>query len=194
MAAKRICSIPDCGKRYYGGGLCNMHWQRVRKHGDPYGGGTTPGEPLRYLNEIVLLYEGDECLSWPFGKITAGYGTIHFDGRLCLVSRVVCERVHGPPPTPEHEAAHSCGKGHEGCVAKRHLSWKTSAENKADQLIHGTRPRGSKHGNAKLSNSDVIKIRSLRGKAKQADIAHWFGVDKSVISRVQSGKRWAWLD
>jgi hypothetical protein len=27
------------------------------------------------------------------------------DGRLQLVSRIVCERVNGPPPTPRHEAA-----------------------------------------------------------------------------------------
>ncbi|MBB3411196.1 hypothetical protein FHT87_005149 [Rhizobium sp. BK316] len=193
MAKSRLCSIPDCGKPHYGRGLCNKHWQRLRKYGDPHISKTTPGDPEKYLYDVVLSYNGDECLIWPFGRVSTGYGLVRIDGKSALVSRFVCEKICGPAPSITHEAAHSCGKGHLGCATKRHLSWKTPTENKADQLIHGTRARGTKHGNAKLTEAAVETIRSLCGKAKQAEIAQRFGVDQSVISRVQSGKRWAWL-
>lgn len=29
------CSIADCEGKHYGQGLCNLHWQRKRKWGDP---------------------------------------------------------------------------------------------------------------------------------------------------------------
>lgn len=32
---QRICSIPDCGKRHFGGGLCNAHYQAKRRAADP---------------------------------------------------------------------------------------------------------------------------------------------------------------
>ncbi|SCB30219.1 hypothetical protein GA0061101_10677 [Rhizobium lusitanum] len=194
MANLRVCSIHGCGNRYYGRKLCNKHWQRLRKHGDPLVSGTTPRNPIRYIHEIVLSYDGDECLLWPFGRMSNGYGLVRVDGNSCLASRVVCEHVHGAPPTPTHEAAHSCGKGHLGCVTKRHLSWKTSTENKADMLIHGTRLRGSAHGGSKITEKIALEIRSLRGKVPQANLVARFGISQTTISRIQNGERWAWLE
>lgn len=135
--SERQCSIDDCSKPIVNiRGWCSAHYQRWRAHGDPLKGRTADGEPKRYLHEVVLAYEGDECMPWPYGRYASGYGRI----RGSIVSRLVCEAVNGPPPTPKHEAAHSCGKGHEGCVTKGHLSWKTHAENMADTIAHGTMP------------------------------------------------------
>ena len=96
------------------------------------------GEPMRYFREVVLAYDGNECQTWPYARSDRGYGQVYQDGRVEYVHRMVCEERHGPPPTPKHDAAHSCGKGHEGCVTKRHLSWKTHKENMADAIEHGT--------------------------------------------------------
>lgn len=32
---KRSCDVPNCDSPYYGKGLCNKHYNRWRKHGDP---------------------------------------------------------------------------------------------------------------------------------------------------------------
>lgn len=85
-----------------------------------------------------MAYEGDDCLTWPFLKSPRGYARMHVNGRDKRVSRLVCEEAYGTPPTPDHHAAHSCGKGHLACVTKRHLRWATPVENAADKIIHGT--------------------------------------------------------
>ena len=101
-------------------------------------GGTQNGEPYRYYSEEVLAYTGDECLLWPYGRVSKGYALMTAGGMDRYVHRFVCAAENGPAPTPQHQAAHSCGNGHLGCVSRKHLSWKTQAENEADKIAHGT--------------------------------------------------------
>lgn len=189
---KRDCSIPDCGKPVHGRGWCEAHWVRWRRHGDPLGGGTPQGEPAKFYREIVLTCErgpADECLIWPYARLSGGYAELGQTN----VSRLVCEERHGPAPTPVHQAAHSCGNGHLACVTKGHLDWKTPLQNKADELIHGTRQRGERINTAKLTEPEVREILSLRGRASQEVIAEWFGVGRTAIGKIHRKESWAWL-
>jgi len=34
-AVMRLCEIPDCGRKHFGNGLCNVHWQRARSSAEP---------------------------------------------------------------------------------------------------------------------------------------------------------------
>ncbi|MBB3521072.1 hypothetical protein [Rhizobium sp. BK456] len=190
---ERICSISDCGKRRHGSRYCRAHYDRLRKYGDPLGGGTFQGEPLRFIHEVALHHVGDDCLTWPFGRNTSGYGQVWNGGKPFVVSRYVCELVHGAPPTPEHEAAHSCGKGSQGCISPGHLSWKTPADNNADRLLHGTHNRGERSGVAKLTEVDVLEIIALKGKETQTKLAKRFGVAIGTIANIHVGRNWAWL-
>lgn len=194
MADTRLCSIDGCSKPAFGRGWCSAHYSRWRSHGDPLAGRTSPGAPMRHFNEVVLAYEGDECLIWPFAKSRRGHAALRVDGVLMSVARLVCERVHGPSPSPDLEAAHECGNGHLGCVAKKHLSWKTRAENEADKLRHGTRVRGTMHKLAKLTEDDVRQIRRLAGTTTHRELAEKFGVSESRIGFVTRRIDWAWLD
>lgn len=144
-----ICSIADCGKPIVNvRGWCKAHYQRWYRHGDPLKRNRLAnGEAETYLRDVVMAYGGNDCIFWPLSK---GRAMMTRDGRHTTVARIVCEEYRGPPPTPDYEAAHSCGKGHEGCVAKGHLSWKTPVENAADKHLHGTMARGESHGRTKL--------------------------------------------
>lgn len=133
------CSIENCARPALTRGMCRSHYVRWSKHGDPLGGRHYPAisDELVWL-ERSLTEVLDECIEWPF-RCSGGYG--HVSRRVPgapSASRVVCYMVYGAPPTRKHQAAHSCGKGHKGCVNWRHLSWKTPRENEADKLLHGT--------------------------------------------------------
>jgi hypothetical protein len=143
-----------------------------------------------YLENVVMNYDGDACLTWPFSKSSDGYARFYAKTGSQLVTRIICEKEHGPPPTPKHQAAHSCGKGHLGCVAKGHLSWKTRKENFADKLLHGTDNRGEKHPLVKLSEADVRHIRTLKGTMYQREIANKFGVALTTVSGILMGRSW----
>lgn len=150
---------------------------------------TSPGLPKAFLHSVPI--EGNGCLIWPYARNSAGYGHIRLDGRNVLVSRICCEMRNGPPPTPRHHAAHSCGLGHEGCIAPWHLSWKTAAGNCEDMAVHGTRRCGSAVAHlAKLNAEQVTEIRRLKGSLKQSEIGAIFGVTQAAISCVQRRKSW----
>jgi len=188
-----ICLIVDCGKQSHKKSLCGGHFWRFKKYGDPMAGGTALGSTLRFINEVAIPYRGDGCLTWPFSDNGVGYGTVQQDGKMQLVTRVICESVHGPAPSPEHEAAHSCGKGHEGCCAPDHLHWATHSENELEKIDHGTHRKGERHPLVKLTEDQVRQIRQLKGTMFQREIAELFGVGRIQISRIHSGERWGHL-
>lgn len=194
MAESRLCSIPDCGKRRYAHGWCENHYKLWKRHGDPLKRlRPANGEAVAYLRNVVLAYEGDDCLIWPFARDQNGYGQFKHNGQMRSAHRVVCEEAHGQPPTPKHEAAHSCGKGASGCVTKGHLSWKTRAGNQADRLTHGTSNRGERSGKARLTEAEVLEIYSLKGVVSQGKLGRRFGVSPDTICSIHIGRTWSWL-
>lgn len=142
----------------------------------------------RYFYNVVLTYEGDECLHWPFMKTEQGYGQIKFDKRTYLTHRLVCQNAHGPSTPERNHAAHSCGK--RDCVNYRHLSWKTPQENSDDRIIHGTTNRGERNGKAILTAEDVREIRRCQRKVFQRVLAQRYGVAPGTIACIMARRIW----
>lgn len=191
---QRLCSIPGCGNPHDAQGWCRVHYGRWRMHGDPLASVrilSSAGEGVAFLENTAFIYEGDECLLWPFGRDGNGRAQLHYEGRMRKAHRVVCERTHGAPPTPKHHAAHLCGNGHLGCVAKRHLAWKTPAENVADKLVHGTHNRGERHNQAKLTTEQVKDIRE--GNETLSETASKYGISIGHVSSIRRRRTWRWL-
>lgn len=189
----RLCTIDGCSNPKLARGYCGKHYYRWRVHGTTDAGWTEYGEPLAWL-EAHVDYAGEECLTWPFAT-QKGYGVFRRDGENVGAHREMCERRNGPPPSPEHEAAHTCGKGHEGCIHPGHLVWKTRPENFADKVEHGTDNRGEKNWNAKLTSSGVVLIRQeLARGVSCADLGDRFGVTDGCIRRIGKRETWSWLE
>lgn len=183
----RKCSVEGCDKRYLAKGLCSKHYQRLAKRGDLEVSTAPDGVPKAWLLEHKN-YQGDECLTWPFGKGGGGRGMISGEKRPMFASRAMCIAAHGPPPFEKAEAAHSCGKGHEACVNPNHLRWATSLENKLDKIIHGTSNRGERHPLAKLT---VEQVRAIRADARpNAVIAADYPVSRRTIADIKRRAAW----
>jgi hypothetical protein len=149
------------------------------------------GAPQAFL--AAIPQSGNGCLTWPYGKSGSGYACINGNTTI-LVSRLICERAHGPAPTPAHQAAHSCGMGANACVAPWHLSWKTPVENGRDQYFHGTRIMGVRHPMAKLTEAAVFRIRRLvaQGMTVRA-VAAEEGTSFANVSRIARRETWGHL-
>ena len=195
----KACAFDGCannahrdaeGKR----GWCSTHYQRWRRYGDPSSKPGVPRPAIDWLEQHVGFY-GDDCLQWPFAVGDDGYGRVHIPGTgvLTTASRLMCRMAHGEPLNPTMEAAHTCGKGHNGCVNPKHLYWASSTTNHADKVEHGTTNRGERQWMSKLTETDVHEIRRLLGSMTQKAIADLYGVDQSTISNIKRVKDWGWL-
>jgi len=117
------------------------------------------------------------------------------------VNRVVCEAFHGPAPSALHHAAHSDGNRQNNCAGN--LRWADPTENEADKRLHGTaaigskhwsklkperRSRGEGHGLARLTDEQVLSIRS--DSRTQRQIAQDHGVSQRAVWNIKNGTTW----
>jgi hypothetical protein len=133
-----------------------------------------------------VSHQSNECLWWPMGRDTRGYGQAAYMGKLYRAHRLMCEFVHGPAPTPEHHAAHNCGNGHQGCVNPRHLSWKTASENQMDRKAHGT-AKTSRGSASRRTAEETEAIRRAIGTDTVTALAARFKVSRRTIERIRGG-------
>jgi hypothetical protein len=146
------------------------------------------GKVRDYFENVVMTYNGDECLLWPYGK-GRGYGLIRDNGHLRVAANLLCERVHGLPP-PNYETRHLCNNGKHGCVTKKHVVWSDHITNMADQVAFGTRNRGQRNGRWQLITED--DVRAIRESSdKQRVIAKKFGIAQQHVSDIKCRKKWA---
>ncbi len=141
-----------------------------------------------YIADLLSSEATQECVTWPFSRDRKGYGKIWWEGRCVGAHTIVCAQKHGPRPSEEHHAAHTCNQGHSGCVNPEHLLWKHRRLNLSlDKLSAGTTRPGEKHPSAKLSDADVNHI--LTCGERGIDLAAKFNVAQSTISMIRRGGR-----
>ena len=106
------------------------------------------------------------------------------------VHRLVAIAFLGDYTEDELEVAHNDGNKLNNKL--ENLRWTTSKDNSADQLRHGTRNQGEKHGCARLTAKDVTMMRGLRGLGATLQyIADLYGISNSHCHRIVSGQAWS---
>lgn len=129
----------------------------------------------------------DGCIEF-FGAPVDGYGRVKVGGRngkMVLASRVVWEHERGPIPKGIC-VCHHCDK--PSCVNIDHLFLGTHQDNMTDMTKKGRAfiSFGEKSGNHKLTSDQVHSIRL--DTRMQTTIAKEYGVSKSLICEIKSGK------
>lgn len=136
---------------------------------------------MNWIKDHLDYPHKDYCLIWPFAGCNHGYPAFVREGKKHYVTRFICQQKNGPPPSPDHHAAHSCNRGHEGCVNHHHLSWKTRSEN----LLHSTAEL-----KRRLRPEQVQEIRDLKGLESRQVTASRFGVRECTVKDIQAGRTW----
>jgi hypothetical protein len=179
-----LCHIDGCDNTAVARRLCNAHYKRWKRHGYPLAGELASRDKTISFVKVAILYQGDACLLFPFGKRNGGYGIVAADGRRRGAHQIVCEAVHGPKPSPRHEVAHSCRQ--PACCNPAHLRWDTRTGNNRDCV-------GEARKFAKLTVEKVRFIRSAPGGHNTRALAEEFGVSEETIGKIRRRQKWAWL-
>ena len=187
----QACSVSGCLRKYYARGLCNMHIQRLRKHGTTHGGPTTHASPAirfwRYVNKI----SPEECWLWTGKTEKTGYGRFQAGGR-------------GSPQGGAHRYSHFLATGenppvvmhacdNRPCVNPAHLISGTYRANMEDMVAKGRSahrgPTWDRHHSTKLNPDKVREIR-LRQADSAGSVGREYGVNHGVIISIWRGRTW----
>ena len=139
----------------------------------------------------VDIRDDNECWEWRAGKHTRGYGQFSYRGDNVASHRFAYMLVNGEIPDGL-VVRHSCDN--PACCNPVHLSVGTQADNVADRHSKGRSARGSRDGEAKLTEDDVLEIiRLLDGGSTQTSLAARYGVVVGTINHISTGRKWGWL-
>lgn len=128
------------------------------------------------------------CWEWNGNKNKDGYGLFWVNtlNRPChLAHRIAWKLWKGEPTGCVLHAPSICHN--RLCVNPDHLRIGTHKDNAKDKVIDGTDNRGSKHPQSKLTEEQVISIKTSTKRG--FELALEFNISQSAISMIRSGKR-----
>jgi len=141
------------------------------------------------------------CWEWQGCCNSTGYGTVAWDGALFTTHRIAAwlvGLVDSPSApansrTPTH-VLHKCDN--RKCCNPNHFFLGTFTDNMKDAYAKSRKhqPQGSAHANAKLSDTQVRRIRQRYAKGElQVPLAKEYGVSQRVISLIIRRESYKWI-
>ena len=145
----------------------------------------------RFWSHVRAIPSGD-CWIWTGSVDGRGYGRLSSrrgrGGSPEKAHRISWEIHFGNIPTGT-EVCHKCDN--PSCVNPAHLFVGTHYDNMRDAAAKHRMAHGSRHCCAKLTEDDVIVIRSLLdGGFSQYAVAKLFGVGRSAVGKIKTGHNW----
>lgn len=127
----------------------------------------------------------DDCWVWTGLLSTKGYGMFSIKGVYLIASRFSWSLHHGPILDDLH-VLHKCDT--PACVRPDHLFLGTHQDNMEDKVKKSRHYFGERHKAHKLTEFAVREIRD--SKMSHSDLAKFWCVNQSVISRIRARKSW----
>ena len=147
-----ICKINGCENELKVRGLCNRHYLRLIRHGDP-------NIKKRDWN-VKLVYEISDsgCFEVTSHKPGGpGYPQVSYNKTTSPAHRKVYEEMFGPIPKGLL-VRHKCDN--RLCINPEHLELGTFADNMNDMYERGRQARGERSGAHKLKEKEVKEIKA----------------------------------
>lgn len=144
------------------------------------------------LEYLSIPEPNSGCLLWLGNIVTFGHGILRTPQGDALAHRLSWEFAFGPIPDGLC-CLHKCDV--PACINPAHLFLGTKADNNADRHRKGRYDpagwQGERHGMAEISEATALEI--LNAKGNHADIARRFGMDRSHVWRIRTGRSWKHL-
>lgn len=131
------------------------------------------------------------CWVWTASRKPNGYAQFYSRGRMHRAHRLAWTLMGRELPAKGLELAHRCHN--RICVNPEHIYVATHLENIQDGVRAARHAHGERMSTAKLTEANVLEIRSLRGKELSKSIAARFGVQASHISNIWTRRLWKHL-
>lgn len=134
------------------------------------------------------VHKSGECLVWTGKTDPDGYGILLKRGKYLKAHRVSWERSNGKI-RGKLSVLHRCDN--PSCVDPRHLFLGTRADNVADCLAKGRIARGERHSQAKLTNRQVLRMRTMyKNGSTRRSLSRIFRISQTNTCIIVSGKGW----
>lgn len=165
------------------------------------GRGLIKGQPLHYIRghqsrvdfverfwSYVNVSSPSSCWEWT-GHKSHGYGMLAVNRKKYAAHRVSYEMANGLI-LDNLQVCHHCDN--PSCVNPDHLFLGTNSDNVADCISKGRQTRGSSHPVAKLTEQQVLDIRTkyASGLFLQREIAAEYGITQDNVSYIIHRKTW----
>lgn len=153
------CSIDGCARPKRCRGLCNAHYLRWRRHGDPLAGGPPMNEyesPAHRLRALTRRDESTGCLIWHGPTTNMGYGSISRNGESVGTHRFAWELAHGPI-AEGLRVDHLCHN--RACCELSHLRLATNAQNMANRLGASSNSKTGVRNVFPKGDKFIVKVR-----------------------------------
>jgi HNH endonuclease len=140
----------------------------------------------RLLSKAVKDIETG-CIIWIGHCSHLGYGAFRIGSKVWKAHRASWELLRGPIPDGL-DVLHKCDV--RSCINPDHLFIGTHQDNMRDMVSKKRFPyrHGEKHINAAFTGSQVSYIRARYSPGRGAELAREFGVSRSTIHGVVTGK------
>ena len=178
------CKVEDCDKQRKSLGYCEMHYYRVRRHGNPFVKKDFKGK------RKPITYKVDEngchiCNS--HFKNVHGYPKMYWKGKGQNAHRVIYQMKHGDLDK-KTVVRHKCDV--RNCININHLELGTHKDNSQDMVRRNRHHYGEINRNSKLTKKEVLQIRDLTKLYSQRELAKMYNVGKTTVARVQNRIMW----
>ncbi len=146
---------------------------------------STPADFWKRVNKST----NEKCWEWTGALDTGGYGTLSYQCKKKIASRLSYELTYGQIP-PGFDVLHRCDN--TKCVNPNHLFLGTQLDNMRDCVAKNRMPKGSENPFSKLTESDVIRIRQLysTGAMNGIQLANKFGIRSQTVYQIIHRQCW----